>query len=47
MSNLAEFEFVAFDIMRKNYLFWILDVEIHLYAMVVDDAIREMNKAST
>jgi len=30
MSNLTNFEF---DISRKNYLYWTLNVEIHLDAM--------------
>ena len=33
MSNLTKLEFVALDILGKNYLSWILDVEIHLEAM--------------
>ncbi|KAK8318165.1 hypothetical protein V6Z12_A13G156800 [Gossypium hirsutum] len=32
MSNLAKFEFAALDISGKNYLSWVLDVEIHLDA---------------
>ncbi|KAJ0017082.1 hypothetical protein Pint_12191 [Pistacia integerrima] len=33
MTNLTKLEFVALDITGKNYLSWILDVEIHLDAM--------------
>jgi len=33
MSNLANFEFVIINITRKNYLYWILNVEIHLDGM--------------
>jgi len=43
MSNLANFEFVTLDITRKNYLYWILDVEIYLDAMGLGDAIKEIN----
>jgi len=44
MSNLANFEFVALDIMRKNYLYWILNGEIHLDTMGLGGAIKEINK---
>jgi len=33
MSNLANFESFILDITRKNYLYLILNVEIHLDAM--------------
>jgi len=48
ISNLTNFEFVEFvtlDITRKNYLYWILNVEIHLDAMNLDNTIKERNKA--
>jgi len=45
MSNLANFEFVTLYITRKNYLYWILNVEIYLDAMGLGDAIKEINKA--
>ncbi|KAH1098427.1 hypothetical protein J1N35_015348, partial [Gossypium stocksii] len=32
MSNLAKLEFAALDILGKNYLSWVLDVEIYLDA---------------
>jgi len=41
MSNLAKFEIVALDIMRKNYLFFILDAEIHLNVSIAN---RERQK---
>ena len=41
MSNLAKLEFVALDITGKNYLSWILDVEIYLDAMGLGDTIKE------
>jgi len=31
--NVAKFEFVTLDTIRKNSLYWILKVEIHLDAM--------------
>ncbi|KAJ0028124.1 hypothetical protein Pint_35897 [Pistacia integerrima] len=44
MKNLTKLEFVALDIMGKNYLSWILDAEIHLDAMVlVTPSKKEMN----
>lgn len=33
MSNLTKLEFVALNILSKNYLSWILGVEIHLEEM--------------
>nr|KYP38056.1 hypothetical protein KK1_040703 [Cajanus cajan] len=46
MLNIAKLEFVALDIMGKNYLSWILDAEIHLDAMGLGDSIKEGNEAS-
>jgi len=46
MSNLAKLEFEALNISGENYLSWILDVEIHLDAMGLGDAIKEGNKVS-
>jgi len=40
----CKFKFVTFDITRKNYLYWILNVEIHLDARGLDDTIKERNK---
>jgi len=38
--NVEKFEFVTLDITRKNYLYWILDVEIHLDVMDLSDTIK-------
>ena len=46
MSNLAKLEFVALNISGKNYLSWILNVEIHLDAMNLRNTIKEANDAS-
>ena len=47
MSNLTKLEFVALDILGKNYLSWILDIEIHLNnAMILEATIKEGNQAS-
>ena len=46
MSNLTKLEFVTLDISGKNYLSWILDVEIHLEAMNIGETIKDGNKAS-
>ena len=43
MSNLTKLEFVALDIYGKNYLSWILDVEIHFDAMNLENTIKEGN----
>jgi hypothetical protein len=41
MSNLTKLEFVTLDISGKNYLSWILDVEIHLKAMNLGKTIKD------
>ena len=46
MSNLAKLEFVVFNISDKNYLSWVLDIEIHLDAMNLGNTIKEGNDAS-
>ena len=46
MSNLAKLEFVALDILGKNYLSWALYVEIHLDAMNLGNTIKEGNDVS-
>ncbi|XP_049393392.1 uncharacterized protein LOC125857790 [Solanum stenotomum] len=46
MSNLSKLEFVALDISGKNYLSWVLDVEIHLAAKGLDATITQGNEAS-
>ena len=46
MSNLTKLEFVALDILGKNYLSWILDAEIHLDVMNLGATIKEGNQAS-
>ena len=46
MSNLTKLKFVALKISRKNYLSWILDVEIHLDVMNLGVTIKEGNQSS-
>ena len=46
MSNITKLEFMALDILRKNYLSWMLDAEIHLNAMNLGATIKEGNQAS-
>lgn len=46
MSNIIKLEFVTLDILSKNYLCWILDVEIHLDAMNIGISIKEGNVPS-
>ena len=45
MSNITKLEFVALDISGKDYLSWILDVELHLDAMNLGAMIKEGNQA--
>lgn len=41
MSNLTKLEFVALDVSSNNYLFWVLDTEIHLDATNLRNAIKK------
>ncbi|XP_074346748.1 uncharacterized protein LOC141685553 [Apium graveolens] len=44
MSNFMKLEFEALDITGKNYLSWILDIEIHLAAQGLGNTIKEENQ---
>ena len=46
MTNINKLEFAALDISGKNYLSWILDVEIHLDAMNIGNTIKKGNTVS-
>ena len=46
MTNLAKLEFVALDITEKNYMSWIINVEMHLQSMGLIDTIKENNNTS-
>ena len=46
MSNLTKLEFVALNISGKNYMSWIIDIEIHLDTMNLRNTIKEGNQAS-
>ncbi|XP_017620920.2 uncharacterized protein LOC108465116 [Gossypium arboreum] len=46
MSNLAKLELAALDISGKNYLSWVLDVEIHLDDKGLGNTIVENKEAS-
>lgn len=46
MSNFTKLEFEALDITGKNYLSWILDIEIHLAAQDLENTIKEGNNES-
>ncbi|XP_069151981.1 uncharacterized protein [Solanum lycopersicum] len=47
MSNLSKLDFVALDKSGKNYLSWVLDVEIHLTAKGLKATINQGNEASS
>ncbi|XP_070004267.1 uncharacterized protein [Nicotiana sylvestris] len=47
MSDIMKRKFVALEISGKNYMTWVLNVEIHLDAMGLGDAIKDKDKAST
>ena len=46
MLNLTKLEFVALDIIRKNYLSLALDASIHLDTINLGVVIKEENRAS-
>ena len=46
MSILTKLELMTFDILGKNYLSWILDIEIHLDAMNLGAMNKEGNQVS-
>ena len=46
MTNITQLKYVALDISSKNYLSWILNVEIHLDAMNLGNTIKEGNTTS-
>ena len=46
MTNLAKLEFVALDITGKNYMSWILNVEMYLQSIGLIDTIKENNNTS-
>ena len=41
MLNLIKLEFVILDILGKNYLSWILDIEIHFDVMNLRATIKK------
>ena len=43
MSNITKLEFVALDIIERNYLSWILNAKIHLDIMNLIVVIKEEN----
>lgn len=46
MANLSKLEFVALEVVGKNYISWTLDVEMHLAAMILVDTIAQNNQSS-
>ncbi|KAK8305992.1 hypothetical protein V6Z12_D03G099700 [Gossypium hirsutum] len=46
MSNITKLEFVALDILGKNYLSWVLDIEIHLDAKGLGNTILANKETS-
>jgi len=47
MPNLTRVAFEALDISGKNYLSWVLDVEMHLIFEELGDTIIEGSEASS
>ncbi|GAV76844.1 hypothetical protein CFOL_v3_20317, partial [Cephalotus follicularis] len=46
MANFENQKFIALDIFGKNYLSWVLDVQLHLSAKKLRHTIEEDNAAS-
>ena len=46
MTNITKLEFMTLDLLGKNYIPWILDIEIHLDAIGFGDTIEEGNNES-
>ena len=46
MSNLTRLEFAALDVSGRNYLTWVLDVELHLASSNLGETIKEKSNAS-
>ncbi|GAV83382.1 hypothetical protein CFOL_v3_26830 [Cephalotus follicularis] len=46
MANIENQKFIAFDISKKNYLSWVLDVKLHLSAKKLRHIIDEDNAVS-
>lgn len=46
ISNIAKLKYAALDITEKNYLSWILDVEIYLHVKFIGNMIVHGNKES-
>ena len=44
MANLTKLDFVALDTTGKNYLNWVLDVEMHLSAMGLENTLKKDNE---
>ena len=47
MANFTKIEFVALNINENNYLSWVFDAKIHLYAMNLGEIIKEENTTSS
>ncbi|GAV66527.1 hypothetical protein CFOL_v3_10037, partial [Cephalotus follicularis] len=46
MANIENQKFIAIDIFGKNYLYWVLDVKLHLSAKKLRHTIEEDNASS-
>ena len=45
MSNFEKLEFISLDITERNYMPWVIDIEMHLKSMSLTEIIKEMNVA--
>ena len=47
MSNFAKLEFIPLDITGRNYMSWVIDIEMHLESMGLTETIKEINSMSS
>ena len=45
--NLAKFEFITLNITGKNYISWVIDIEMHLESIGLTEIIKERNSTSS
>ena len=43
----TKFEFISYDITGRNYMAWVIDIEMHLESMGLTETIKEMNSMSS
>ena len=47
MSKFVKLEFIPLDITERNYMSWVIDIEMHLKSMGLTETIKEINSTSS